>query len=161
MLHFRTILHPTDFSPAAEEAFQLAGSLARDHGARLVILHVHPLTPGAEFPVEWPEEEVKDYKEEIWDEFHRLEAVDPHIRDVRVECKLREGDPAQEILCLAGDIDCDLIVMGTHGRTGLTRLLMGSVAEKVLRKALCPVLTMKAHAKAAALAPVPEEAVKV
>jgi nucleotide-binding universal stress UspA family protein len=156
MLHFRTILHPTDFSAAAEEAFQLSGSLARDHGARLVVLHVHYPVPAGEFPVELPEEEMEDFKEEVWDEFHRLEAVNPQIREVRLECKLREGDPATEILRLAQEIDCDLIVMGTHGRSGLARLLMGSVAEKVLRKAHCPVLTMKAPAKVAAVSPAGE-----
>jgi nucleotide-binding universal stress UspA family protein len=62
---------------------------------------------------------------------------------IRVEHHLREGDPATEILALAQEIGCDLIVIGTHGRTGVGRLLMGSVAEAVLRRAPCPVLTVK------------------
>jgi nucleotide-binding universal stress UspA family protein len=62
---------------------------------------------------------------------------------VQVEDQLVEGDAAIEILRLAEDTKCDLIVMGTHGRTGLGRLLMGSVAEQVVRKARCPVLTVK------------------
>jgi nucleotide-binding universal stress UspA family protein len=154
MLHFRTILHPTDFSPAAEEAFQLAGSLARDHGARLVVLHVNPPPLASEFPV-GPQEEIADFKEVVWEEFRRLEALDPHIREVRLECRFVDGDPVREILRLARDVDCDLIVMGTHGRSGLSRLLMGSVAEQILRKAPCPVLTMKAHPKAAASKEIP------
>jgi nucleotide-binding universal stress UspA family protein len=154
MLLLRTILHPTDFSPAAEEAFQLAGSLARDHGARLVVLHVNPLSTADEIPHD-PVEEVERFKEKIWEEFHRLEAIAPRIREVRLECKFVDGDPAREILRLAELTGCDLIVMGTHGRTGLTRLLMGSVAEKVLRKAPCPVLTVKTMRKAAAASDVP------
>jgi nucleotide-binding universal stress UspA family protein len=148
MLLFRTILHPTDFSRPAEEAFQLAASLARDHGARLVVLHVTPAA--AEFSS--ATEEVRACKDHLWDEFYRLEKIDPRIREVRLECKFVEGDPVDEILRVAKDIDCDLIVMGTEGRTGLGRLLMGSVAEKVLRRAPCPVLTVKAHPKPA---PVP------
>ena len=60
-----------------------------------------------------------------------------------VETRLRQGDAAEEILSSAEELGCDLIVMGTHGRSGLGRLLMGSVAESVLRKARCPVLTVK------------------
>jgi nucleotide-binding universal stress UspA family protein len=62
---------------------------------------------------------------------------------VHVEHRLKEGAPATEILRTARALECDLIVMGTHGRTGVGRLLMGSVAEEVLRKAPCPVLTVK------------------
>ena len=156
MLLLRTILHPTDFSPAAEEAFQLAGSLARDHGARLIVLHVSPPLPATEFPVDLPDDN-EAYREKIWEEFHRLEAIDPRVREVRLECKFVEGEPVGEILRLAEAIGCDLIVMGTHGRTGLTRLLMGSVAEHVLRKAPCPVLTVRARPKPVPLAPVAAE----
>jgi nucleotide-binding universal stress UspA family protein len=152
MLLFRTILHPTDFSPAAEEAFQLAASLARDHGARLVVLHVMPATPTESPDAE--EEEVWLHKDHLWEEFHRLEATDPRIREVRIDCQFIGGDPAKEILRVAGDIDADLIVMGTHGRTRLSRLLMGSVAEMVSRKAVCPVLTMKAQPR---FAPAPSK----
>jgi nucleotide-binding universal stress UspA family protein len=60
-----------------------------------------------------------------------------------VEYRVQHGDPAVEILGVAREASCDLIVMGTHGRTGLGRLLMGSVAEQVVRKAACPVLTIK------------------
>jgi nucleotide-binding universal stress UspA family protein len=151
MLLFRTILHPTDFSRPAEEAFQLAASLARDHGARLVVLHVTPAA--AEFSAST--EEVWKYKDHLWEEFHRLETLDPRIREVRIECKFVEGEPVDEILRVAKDIDCDMIVMGTEGRTGLGRLLMGSVAEKVLRRAPCPVLTVKALPKRSAVPAAP------
>jgi len=135
MLLLRTILHPTDFSPAAEYAFKLAASLAREHGAELLVLHVRP-PKVREVPV-WLQ------KEEIWEEFHRLEQTDPHIRDIRIRSEFVDGDPAREILSMAEKVGCDLIVMGTHGRTGLNRVLMGSVAEQVSRKAVCPVLTVK------------------
>jgi hypothetical protein len=62
---------------------------------------------------------------------------------VRVEHRLEEGEPSKEILRVAAEVGCDLIVMGTHGRTGLERLVLGSVAERVLAKARCPVLTLK------------------
>jgi nucleotide-binding universal stress UspA family protein len=69
--------------------------------------------------------------------------VQPSDPAVKIEHRLAEGDPAREILRVARETGCDLIVMGTHGWTGLGRLLMGSVAEQVVRKATCPVLTVK------------------
>ena len=72
-------------------------------------------------------------------ELHRLRA-DP---SVEMEHRLVEGDGAAEILCTAKETHCDLIVIGTHGRTGLTRLLMGSVADQVVRRAECPVVAVR------------------
>ena len=149
MLAFRAILHPTDFSREAELAFQLAGSLARDHGAELIVLHVEP--PAA------PEITLGLQKEMIWEEFHQLEQTDPQVRELRIRCEFVEGDPARAILRVAAEAGCDLIVMGTHGRSGLTRLLAGSVAEQVLRQAPCPVLTVKAPAPKAVPPPPVEE----
>ncbi len=141
MLNIKTILHPTDFSRPSETAFRLACSLARDYGARLVVLHVHvpPMSMGEVIS----HTEAENYKEELWNEFRRLEESEPKIRELRVDAKFVEGDPAREILRLAGEIKPELIVMGTHGRTGLARLLMGSVAEEVVRKSSYPVLTVK------------------
>ena len=141
MLPIKTILHPTDFSGPSEYAFQVACSLARDYGAKLVVLHVDmpPVTIGEVISYMEPEE----YKEKLWAEFRRLEATEPGIRDLRLETKLAEGNPAKEILRTANEIKPELIVMGTHGRTGLGRLLMGSVAEEVVRKSPFPVLTVK------------------
>jgi nucleotide-binding universal stress UspA family protein len=139
MLELRTILHPTDYSRAADYAFRLAASLARDHGARLVVLHVNP-PPLNDFD---PEEKDEIFKERLWAAYHRLEAAEPRVREVHIDTMWVDGDPAREILRLAKEVGCDLIVMGTHGRTGLERLLMGSVAEQVSRKAPCPVLTAK------------------
>jgi nucleotide-binding universal stress UspA family protein len=74
----------------------------------------------------------------------RLEQVRPADPLIAVAYRLDRGDPAREILRAAAETSADLIVMGTHGRGGLSRLLMGRVAEAVMRKAECPVLTVKA-----------------
>jgi nucleotide-binding universal stress UspA family protein/quercetin dioxygenase-like cupin family protein len=135
----QTIVHPTDFSENSQPAFQTACSLARDYDATLYVLHVmmpavtvlmqgpppNPLRPlsaqesGARFP--WPK------------------APDPRIR---MEHRLAEGDAADEILHFSEAVDANLIIMGTHGKTGLKRLLTGSVAESVLRNAHCGVLVV-------------------
>jgi nucleotide-binding universal stress UspA family protein len=140
MFPIQTILHPTDFSHSSDFAFQLACSLAQAHGARIHVLHV-----GRE-PVIVPVEgiippEPERYQEELTAKLDELRAEDPNIPVKRQ--LLFFGDPAAEILRVAQAIKSDLIVMGTRGRTGLGRLLMGSVAEQVVRKASCPVLTVK------------------
>lgn len=139
MLPIHTILHPTDFSDRSEFAFRLACTFARDCGARLILLHVAPvpvLVYGEGVVPPQPE----DYREQLEEELHRLVPPDPSIP---VEHRFREGDPVAEILAEAEESSADLIVMGTHGRTGLGRLLMGSVAEQVVRRASCPVLTVR------------------
>jgi nucleotide-binding universal stress UspA family protein len=134
MLPIRTILHPTDFSENSKSAFRVARAVARDCGARLVLLHVVPL------PVMLYGPAPEAYLDHVQDELEQIKAKAPKTR---VEHWLVEGDPVSEILSAAKESDCDLIVMGTHGRAGLGRLLTGSVAEQVLRKAPCPVLTVK------------------
>ena len=137
MLPIQTILHPTDFSSHSRCAFQLACSLAKDHGARLIVLHV--VAPPVAYGEGMVSMEPEDW-ERLQVMLHELRPPDPQVR---VEHRLADGDPARQILGTAQESKCDLIVMGTHGRTGLTRLLMGSVAEQVVRKAGCPVLTIK------------------
>jgi nucleotide-binding universal stress UspA family protein len=139
MLPIHTILHPTDFSSYSLDAFRLACSLARDHGARLVVMHV-VIPPVATFGkgVMVPQPDVDN--SELWQQLQHSQDEAP---DVAIELRILEGEPAAEILDAAHETNCDLIVMGTHGRTGLRRLLMGSVAELVVRGALCPVLTVK------------------
>jgi nucleotide-binding universal stress UspA family protein len=139
MFPLHTILHPTDFSEPAECAFAFACSLARDHGARLVVLHVD--RPPAGHDAVLAHRRPEDYEQPLWHLLCRFQAQDP---SVEVEHRLAEGDPAAEILRAAREESCDLIVMGTQGRTGLARLIMGSVAETVARQAPCPVLTVKA-----------------
>jgi len=154
MLPITTVLYPTDFSDCASQALELASCLASDYGARLVICHVHvpEVIVFGELPPVPPEP--LDDQQAVQARLEKLRPYDPTILFEHVLC---EGDPATEILRLARTMPCDLIVMGTHGRTGVRRLLMGSVAEEVLRGAPCPVLTVKAHAAEPVRAPVKEE----
>jgi nucleotide-binding universal stress UspA family protein len=139
MWTIKTILHPTDFSKPSEYALQLACALARDYHARLVVLHV-ALPP----VVLYGEGVIPVEPQGYWDQLRaQLQRVVSSVSDLPVESHLVEGEPAAEILRLAAELPSDLIVLGTHGRTGLSRLLMGSVAEQVVRKAACPVLTVK------------------
>jgi len=141
MSTFRTVLHPTDFSRRADYAFQLACSFARDRGARLIVLHAAEPPMTAYGGVMTPPPPPQEYRREAEEQLRQFQAPGA---EVRIERRLEEGAPAEEILRVAKEVNCDLIVMGTHGRTGLGRLLMGSVAEQVVRKAPCPVVTVKA-----------------
>ncbi len=138
-MNYKKILFATDFSDASDAAFQYAVSLARDSGALLLIVHVQELpTPYAAGEMlmptsEYPNPELR----------HMLEAVVPADKSIRCEHELTLGSPAENIVAVATDRGADLIVIGTHGRTGLKRVLMGSVAEAVMRLAGCPVLTVK------------------
>jgi nucleotide-binding universal stress UspA family protein len=158
MLAVRTILHPTDFSERSSCAFELAHALARDYGARLIVLHV-ALPPRALYnhmPLEASKQE--EYQRSLEDKLRWMRAPES---PVPVEPVLKEGDAATKILETAAEKCCDLIVMGTHGRSGLGRLLLGSVAEEVVRSAACPVLTVKTPFPAEApepAAPAREEA---
>lgn len=147
MFPIHTILHPTDFSEQADHAFRMACALARDHNARVVVAHVMPYPP-----VVYPEGMVlatEDLRPKLTEMLKRVKPADAMVP---VERLLLEGDPTTAILDTAKEKGADLIVMGTHGWRGLTRLLMGSVAEGVLRGAACPVLTVKAPPAAAAAA---------
>jgi nucleotide-binding universal stress UspA family protein len=138
MLPIRRILHPTDFSERSQAAFQTACALARDYSAPLVVLHVStPLVAYGDGMFSVPP---ANFTEELRAKLQKVRPNDPRVL---VEHRLIEGDPPTEILRTARESGCDLIVMGTHGWTGLSRLLMGSIAEQVVRRAPCPVLTVK------------------
>ncbi len=143
----RRILHATDFSIAAEAALRVARRLAREHCARLIILHVERLDVLSHGT---PESEVEPrvFMEALENVRKRVDGPDLKYP---VGTVLRRGLAADGIIETAEEMDCDLIVMGTHGRTGLSRLLMGSVAENVLPKANCPVLVVKAGQRISAL----------
>jgi nucleotide-binding universal stress UspA family protein len=147
MTSLQTILCPTDFSDCSRSAFELASLLARQEGARLVILHVHaPLTPFVGFGKALARVEPSNQRDGLDKLLHRFRVDDPRIG---VEYRMIEGDPASEIVRQAYLTECDLIVMGSHGRTGFKRLLlMGSVAEHVLRNAPCAVVTVRAPERA-------------
>lgn len=139
MLPIRTIIHPTDFSDRSKYAFRLACSLARDHGSKLIIAHVLPQPAVAYGEVITGLSDAM-YREQAKQQLEKLTPTDPQIA---VERQLLDGDPAAEIIELAKQTNADLIVMGTHGRGGIGRLLMGSVAEQIVRKAPCAVLSVK------------------
>lgn len=139
MFPIRRILHPTDFSEQSNAAFELACALARDYLAELIVLHVSA-TPPVYFPdgiaVPFPGDD--PYRTRV--QLYEIQSGDPQVK---VQHVLVEGNPINQILKQAHTDAVDLIVMGTHGSSGLTRLLMGSVAESVTRKAMCPVLTLR------------------
>ncbi len=141
MWSIRTILGATDLSDSSLPALDLAAALARDQGARLVVLHV-PVPPPFVRPGEMARilQQPGGYRRKLEEQLQRF---CPPGLESRIDYRLEEGDPGVEILRVAEDLACDLIVMGTHGRTGLSHLLMGSVAEKVVRRACCPVLTVR------------------
>jgi nucleotide-binding universal stress UspA family protein len=139
MLPVKTILHPTDFSEPSEAAFRLACALARDHNSRLVVLHVVP--PPESHGEVIARRQGGGYHEDLW---RLLEGLRPVYASVTVERRLEDGAPAETIVNVAREEGADLIVLGTQGRTGLGRLLLGSVAEHVVRRAPCPVLTTNA-----------------
>jgi len=149
MLTINNILFPTDFSERADAAFHVAAAMARDHGASLTILHVRdlPLAAFAEFGAVPPPSDRPTRAAVL----EKLNEYEPPDEKTHVDLIVADGTPAEEIVRTATDRHTDLIVMGTHGRTGLGRLVMGSVAEEVVRKAPCPVLTLKAPMAAAEL----------
>jgi nucleotide-binding universal stress UspA family protein len=136
----RVILHPTDFSESSQAALTVARSLARDLGSRLVILHVTPPAILVDGSIA-AEIDPSTYRAALEDLRSRLDGPDLKYP---IETRLILGSDREEILRTAEEIGCDLIVMGTHGRTALGRLLMGSVAESVLPRACCPVMIVKA-----------------
>lgn len=136
----KTILFPTDFSPAGDAALEAATALARDTGALLLIAHTEEPTP-AHYGIQ---ETDMDWLQKM---FYKVKPTD---LNVCYKHRLMTGDPAKAILRLAKDENVDIIVMGSHGRSGLSRMLMGSVAEAVVRNAECPVLTYKQPAQKAA-----------
>jgi nucleotide-binding universal stress UspA family protein len=132
MIHVKKILYTTDFSSYSNQAYFHAVTLAENHQAELVILFVH--TPDLKSPG-------GQSSQLYWKQ--QLEQIRPLNADISVCHVFLEGDPASEIVRYAQESAADLVVMGTHGRTGVERLLMGSVAEKVLRDAPCSVLIVK------------------
>jgi nucleotide-binding universal stress UspA family protein len=144
MTRIQRIVCPTDFSPTAAKAVDYAADLARSLGAELVLLHVIPdlnypirgLGMAAAFP--HLREEVHARANE------QLAALPAKLgQGLVVKTEVRDGAPHDVILAAAKDHGADLIVMGTHGYTGLKHALLGSAAERVVRLATCPVLTVR------------------
>jgi nucleotide-binding universal stress UspA family protein len=145
MAPFKKILVPIDFSTHSERAARLAAELARTFDASLTVLHVYsiPTYPLPEGYILASPETVAELMEKT---SAGVKAMKTRLVDhgaPRVDTLLVEGSAFAEIVRTAREKGFDLIVMGTHGRTGLKHAFMGSVAEKVVRKAHCPVLSVR------------------
>jgi universal stress protein A len=150
MIEIRTILAPTDFSRHAEVALRYAASLAARLGATLHLLHVLPevIAPVGPEPMLLPTLPADYYAESERSALEALgQAVRPEWDQPRaIETAVRWGDAVAGIVGYAVDRKIDLIVLATHGRTGLGHVLLGSVAERIVREAPCPVLTIRDRA---------------
>jgi universal stress protein A len=143
------ILFPTDFSELNTAALNYASRLAAESGAKLFIVHVDEQSAlnasmgeaGYLYTSQWD----SDVRKTMRDQLSRIK---PTAAGVTFEHRCVDGAPVDELLRFAKRENVDLIVMGSHGRTGLPRLLMGSVAEGVTRRAECPVLIVKQPAMA-------------
>jgi universal stress protein A len=142
------ILVPIDFSPTGGAALEAAAGLARSSGGKLLIVHVvehQGLSENLVFSLVEPHLSMKELDEQ-------LRTAIPSDKSVPYEHRLLRGAPIDRILDLAESEQVDLIVIGTHGRRGLDRVLMGSVAEAIVRRAKCPVLAVKQAASIAEVA---------
>ena len=144
MITFKKILCPIDYSDCSAMALRYAVGLALKDSGRLYLMHtidkriydyggpIYEVQPSPD------EETIARLKEKL------AESMPKEIRgDIEVETIVSVGIPSQEIVNVAHEKEVDIIVMGTHGRTGVAHVVMGSVAENVTRKALCPVLTVR------------------
>jgi nucleotide-binding universal stress UspA family protein len=139
----KNILYATDFSPIAEFAAPIAAELARKFGAKVLAVHVRPpQVYGLAPPESWPAlQEAADRQTE--EQKKHLEGL---FRGVENSVIIGEGDTWEVISALIKEKEIDLVVIGTHGRRNLEKLLLGSIAEKILRRSPVPVLTVGPHA---------------
>jgi nucleotide-binding universal stress UspA family protein len=143
IIKLNSILFPTDFSHYNDEALEYASTLAAEANATLHIVHVHDVNDmnaaigeaGILYNEAWKRENSISRE--------RLGEIVPTVAGVEYKHHYLTGAPGSAIVDFAADNDIDLIVMASHGRSGISRLLMGSIAENVLRKAPCPVLIVK------------------
>ena len=138
-ISIQRILYVTDFSEPARNAKQYALALAEKFGAELHAFHAvseEVVVPAPDTAMIWLKAEEERAKQQLTAEF----TGSGPTRAVTLE--VRQGNAVQEIVRYAGEKNVDLIVIGTHGRTGLSHVLLGSIAEKVVRLATCPVLTV-------------------
>lgn len=147
-VQIKRILVPLDFSDHAPTILEWAAHLAEEHGSTLVLMHAYHL------PVEFQQMEGAYLPAEFWTQVktEAEKALEGHAASLRprgidVEIEVTEGYPATAIEEEAIRNKADLIVIGTHGHTGLKHLLLGSVAERVVQKSPCPVLTVKSPEK--------------
>lgn len=149
MITFERILCPSDLSEASVPALKYASALARRYGAHVTVVHVVPSFEPITVPASdlmYPMQVVSPLsRDEVLSEMRRL-VTTAGVEATNTTFVAEAGDPARVIVEQSVAAATDLVVMGTHGRSGFERLLIGSVAEKVLRKAPCPVLLVPPHA---------------
>jgi nucleotide-binding universal stress UspA family protein len=142
--NIRKILVPVDFSECSKEALEYAELIAERFGASLVVMHAWRLPP--ELEIAPPYLDMIPYERQMREEIEAKlsDLVSPLAGRARIpiERRLEEGHAPDMILVSAKSLDVDLIVMGTHGRRGFKRFMLGSVAEQIVRLAPCPVLTV-------------------
>ena len=146
VLRIRRILVPVDFSASAEKALRYAVSFARQFDAKITLVHVRPVpyypSEIGGFPTFVPAAEPPAAKMQAHLEAH----AERHIpRELRARALLRVGTAFDEICKAARNGKTDVIIIATHGHTGLKHLLLGSTAERVVRHAPCPVLVVREH----------------
>jgi universal stress protein A len=145
-MNIRTILVPCDFSPYAEHAFTWAVTLAEPTGSRIVLLYAIPIFSQLSYTEVPYLLDIPNIEAELLtDGKSRLRTFisEHNVGKAQVEPRATLGDPFPVICRIAQEDHADLIVMGSHGRTGLSHVLIGSVAERVVRHAPCPVLVAK------------------
>ncbi|MEN3037843.1 MAG: universal stress protein [Candidatus Kryptonium sp.] len=143
-MRIKKILLPTDLSPASISAFKYAKSLAEKYGASIYVLYILENIPilaihGLDLTLERVE---KNMEENAKQQLEKIVKENLKTKN-KVQIFIRKGVVDDEILKFADEKKVDLIVMGTHGRTGIEYTLLGSITEKIVRKAKCPVLTIK------------------
>ena len=145
MFKAEKILYPTDFSDCSRSVLGYATSFAAAHKSKLYLLYVYeyqnmPRVDEAPIPEQPDPAKIEDIK-------RSLAKMVEGVKGLDVEYLVAQGHAFNEIIRTSGEIGADMIIMATHGRTGFQNILIGSVAEKVVRHAECPVLTIKPHKK--------------
>jgi nucleotide-binding universal stress UspA family protein len=145
MIEFKRVLCPVDFSEPSHVGLRTAVELAARFSAELLVVHVVPPVPIAVVPVAAPAFDVANYQSELTKSAE--EGVKSMIKDhvptgIHTRSMVLSGEPSREIAAIADTERADIIVMATHGESGWRRFMFGSVAEKVVRVARCPVLTV-------------------
>ena len=146
MFAIKRILVPTDFSDNSERAVRYAAELAEKFQSEVVLLHVVQdlalILPDAVMPIPVATPDLNDMIASAKTGLANLVAS-LNLAHLNPKAEVRVGSPASEIVSVASDLKADLLCISTHGRTGLAHFLLGSVAEKIVRHALCPVLTVR------------------
>lgn len=145
MLDIKVIVVPTDFSRRSLRALAYAIGLAEKYEASIKILYVNEPSPQVS-DMAWAGLDERSLRDERLEEARRhMERIvnEQMPADLDAQAEVRNGNAVEEIIRYADNVDADVIVMATHGRSGISHMLMGSTAEQVIRKASCPVLTLK------------------